>query len=275
MWQRAFGRGLVETSGGLWRAGSIPVASRTARLAYRRVRRVGMGRQGAAKAVRDGRDLSSVLGRQRRAAEEGSAKRADGALQPRAHAGRDGARPGARRQRPAEAELRRHECLSVSARRHLGRARRLHLPGGRRRPRRRAPPAHSLLVHQAQRAASRRWPPSICPIAAPASCGGRRRTRRCRRWSCSTTRSTSRPTARWPRTSFAARRKPDAQVTRVFRLATRRAGARGAGAAACLLRRAAPAPCRGSSGGVRAAEERRDACSPAASSRAGWRRSPI
>ena len=58
-WQELFGTGLVRTQRRFWRRGRIAVASRTARLAGRRVSRVGLGREAILQAARDEQYLSS------------------------------------------------------------------------------------------------------------------------------------------------------------------------------------------------------------------------
>ncbi len=180
-----------------------------------------------------------------------------------AHAGRDGARQRARRQRSAEAERSAARASIRTSPTAIWDGLAVYtVPGGRRRPRRRAPPAQLSTRSSSATRRTRRWRPSICPIAAPASV--RRQT--------SNTPLQALVLLDDPQYIEAYRAVADERAADGGR--SRRAGharvpagdaaapgARGAGATARLLRRAArSAMPRIAAAASDAAEERRDAC---------------
>ncbi len=65
-WQELFGTGIVRTAGDFGVSGELAEPSRTARLAGRRLPRIGLGRQAVLQTARDVRRLSTVGARRRR-----------------------------------------------------------------------------------------------------------------------------------------------------------------------------------------------------------------
>ena len=218
-----FGRGLVETSEDFGSQGSIPTHPGAARLAGGDVRRVRLGRQGAAQADRD---VGDVSGRARTSATTLLKKDPRNVLLARF----------TRVRMPAE--MVRDSALAASGLlvktvggpsvypyqppTHLGRLRRLHLSGRGQGAGRRASPPHAVHVHQAQRAA---------PGAGDLRHARSRHQRRCARQTSNTPLQAlvllDDPQYLEAYRALAAhvltrRPTPDAQVTTVFRLATRR-----------------------------------------------------
>ena len=161
--------------------------------------RVGLGRQAPApddrrcrRPIASGRNASDLLQEQR------PAQRPAGARASLPHAGRDWC--ATTRWPPAACSSRGsagRACIRTSRTTMWNPGITVHRYPTPKRSRRRSPPAQSVHVHQAERAASAAASCSICRIANLARCAGRRRTRRCRRSCCSTTRSSSRPIVRW------------------------------------------------------------------------------